>query len=245
MTNFTVAEFTRQPYALTLSSGFFGFFAHAAFCESLVNHGDMPKQITGSSAGALIGSMLACGLSPDEIKEHLFSLNKARFWDPGLGLGWLKGRKFREILREILGDRSFSETSIPYAVSAFQVSTKQTVVLNSGDLIEAVYASCAVPFMFQPAKINGKRLLDGGVKDRPGIAGARDDLPVLYHHIHSKSAWRKSVPLPTRGNVCLVTMPHLPRSGPNKLNLGPEIYDQALQRSNSLWQRKIEDQLYI
>lgn len=242
---YTVSQHFAKPYTLSLSSGFFGFFAHAGFCESLSEHLSPPTHITGSSAGALIGCMIACGLNVSQIKHHLFDMNKDDFWDPSPGLGWLKGQKFRAKLRDIVGQRNFEDTDIPFSVSAYHPRKHRTLILNKGDLIEGVYASCAVPLLFQPAVVNGMKLLDGGVLDRPGIASAPNNLPILYHHIHSKSAWRRHVPVPQRENLSFVTIPDLPRSGPNKLNLGPNIYAEAKRRSDTLWQQEYNDQLYI
>ena len=61
-----------QPFTLSMSSGFFSFFAHAGMLAALVDRGLKPAKLTGSSAGALVGGCYASGCSIDELKEQLF-----------------------------------------------------------------------------------------------------------------------------------------------------------------------------
>ena len=46
------------PFALSLSAGFFGFFAHAGFVAALEDAELAPALLSGSSAGALISGYL-------------------------------------------------------------------------------------------------------------------------------------------------------------------------------------------
>jgi len=56
----------------------------------------------------------------------------------------------------------------PLHVSAFDLASRSTRVFSeSGDLVRAIHASCAVPFMFQPVWIDGRPHVDGGIADRP------------------------------------------------------------------------------
>ncbi|WP_251358198.1 patatin-like phospholipase family protein [Kangiella sp. TOML190] len=104
-------------------------------------------------------------------------------------------------------------------------------MLDSGDLVAAIYASCAIPVMFQPLDYQGFRLIDGGVKDRPALAAAQSDERIFFHHIASKSSWRKkedpSIQIPKRDNLASLAIYDLPRSGPLKLEVGQEAYQRA------------------
>ncbi len=66
-----------QPFTLSMSSGFFGFFAHAGMLTALTEQGLKPSKITGASAGALVGGCYASGCSIAELKAELFSLQRA------------------------------------------------------------------------------------------------------------------------------------------------------------------------
>lgn len=52
-----------EDYALGLSPGFFCFYAHIGILHALEDKGCLrPTQVTGSSAGALVGSFLSAGI---------------------------------------------------------------------------------------------------------------------------------------------------------------------------------------
>jgi NTE family protein len=111
------------------------------------------------------------------------------------------------------------------------------VVLDRGPLAPAIQASCSVPFLFQPVRLDGRWLLDGGVADRHGLAGAptptqADPAPrLLYHHLTSRSPWRRAdspaLAIPVRPGLVAVALHDLPRSGPFKLERGAAAMGQA------------------
>ena len=147
------AELRRAPFTLAMSSGFFGFFAHAGFVAALDELGLQPASYAGSSAGALVGACRASGLGVDEIRETFFSLTKEDFWDPRRVPrgGLLRGKLFRDKLRSMLKP-TFRDAD-PIVISVFDVLSRQTRVRREGDLPLAVHASCAVPLMFEPDTI--------------------------------------------------------------------------------------------
>ena len=216
------------PFALAMSSGFFAFFAHTGFLTVLEDEGLLPSRISGSSAGALVGGAWASGLDAPALANQLQSLQRSDFWDPGLGAGLLRGRLFREGLERMLPSRVFEGCRVPTALSVFEVRSRSTRVLERGDLCAAIQASCAVPFLFHPVDIDGRAYYDGGILDRPGLAGMPETEPrVLFHHIASKSAWRKKLEVPTRPNMVTVVLEDLPRSGPFRLEEGRKAFHAA------------------
>lgn len=228
----TLADWlAEEPFTLTLSSGFFGFFAHAGMLLALEDQQLHPARITGASAGALVGCALAAGLSARETAGVLLALKREDFWDPGLGLGLLRGERFRNHLAQLLPVDDFAACSLPFAVSVHEWATRSTRVIDHGPLVPAVYASCAVPLLFHPQRIDGKSCADGGIADRWGLAGTRPGERVFYHHIHSRSPWRRpgspALQIPRRTNLAALELYGLPRSGPTKLQRGQDILQQA------------------
>jgi len=246
----TVREWLKKDdFTLTMSSGFFAFFAHLGFLSVLEEEGILPNKITGSSAGALIGGVFASGLSTDQIKEMLFGLKKESFWDPiGFG-GFLKGKKFKNILYETLPVKNMKDTRIDFSLSAYNIIKKRIDVLSDGDLIKAIYASCAVPFMFQPIMINKNFYLDGGLKDRPGLNGVEANERVFYHHIISNSPWRKksgkSTQIPKRENMISLAIKNLPKVRPNNLKSGVLAYNKAKESMRKVLDMDISDIIYV
>jgi NTE family protein len=224
----TLREWLRErPYTLALSSGFFGFFAHAGALSVLEEEGLLPARVCGSSAGALVAGLWAAGLPARRICEELLALRREHFWDPSVGIGLLRGRLFRERLHALLPARTFSEARAPVAVSVFDVLGRRTRVLREGSLAEALHASCAVPFLFQPVWIARRPYADGGVLDRPGLASAAPGERVLHHHLASKSPWRFSLKRPRAENLWSVSLDGLPRLGPFRLSHARDAMDKA------------------
>jgi NTE family protein len=231
------------PFGLTMSSGFFGFFAHTGMLTALLDAGLTPVRVTGSSAGALVGGLWAAGLEPAQARTALEDLKRDAFWDPAPGLGVLRGKKFRALLDSLLPRPAFRQTRVPFAVSVFDPLARKTVVVQDGDLAPAIHASCAVPFMFHPVRIGDRHYLDGGVADRPGLAGMPADGRVLYHHLASRSPWRtaKSMGIPRRAGLFTLAIEGLPRPHPFDLTLGRAAMDLAYARTRDALGRPVED----
>jgi NTE family protein len=209
-----------EPFALAMSSGFFSFFAHTGMLASLTKHGLAPNLVTGSSAGALVGGAWAAGLPADVLEQRLVALRREDFWDPALGAGLLAGKKFERILRDLLPVAAMAHCRVPVRVSAFDIARRKTAVLHDADLADAIRASCAVPALFHPVWIDRRAYWDGGILDRPGLAGIPAGERVLFHHIASKSPWRTRLPVPRRAGMVTLVIEGLPRSGPFKLDAG-------------------------
>lgn len=232
------------PFGLAMSSGFFGFFAHTGMLTALLEAGLSPVRVSGSSAGALVGGLWSAGLGPDQLQRALLELKRADFWDPTPGLGLLSGRRFRNLLEELLPVRGFEQTRLPLAVSAYEPLSGRTVALDQGKLAVAIHASCAVPLMFQPVRIGARFFLDGGIRDRPGLLGMPADLPVLYHHIASRSPWRRpnspALKLPLRAGMVSLVIEDLPRAGPFALDAGKRALELAYERTRIALERPVE-----
>ncbi len=219
------------PFTLTLSSGFFGFFAHAGVVSVLEEEGLLPARVCGSSAGALVGGLWAAGVPAPGIRDALVALRREHFWDARPGLGLLRGAAFRARLEALAPARTFAECRVPLAVSVFDLLAARTAVLRDGPLAPALHASCAVPVLFQPVRVGGRLFLDGGVLDRHGLAGAGPGERVLYHHLTSRSPWRRrnspALRVPDRPGLQAVALDGLPRLGPFRLERGPDAMGAA------------------
>lgn len=225
----TLAEWLqREPFALAMSSGFFAFYAHTGMLEALVARGLVPVRIAGSSAGALVAGAWAAGLEPAMLATELLRLERSAFWDPAFGAGLLQGGKFDRLLRTLLPVATFEACRVPLRISVFDIVARQTMVVATGDLADAIRASCAVPVMFHPVRVAGRRCWDGGILDRPGLAGAPPGR-VLYHHITGRAA-------PRRPDMVTLAIEDLPQSGPFRLEAGR----QALVRAREVTARALD-----
>jgi NTE family protein len=233
---------SEAPFGLAMSSGFFGFFAHTGMLTALLEAGLTPARVTGSSAGALVGGLWAAGLDPAQARAALEGLTRGAFWDPAPGLGLLRGQKFRALLESLLPAPAFRQTRVPFAASVYDPLARRTVVLEEGNLAPAIHASCAVPFMFHPVRIGGRLFVDGGVADRPGLAGMPAGR-VLYHHLASRSPWRgaASMGIPMRAGLVALAIHALPRPHPFDLAAGRRAIDLGFERTREALMRPVVD----
>jgi NTE family protein len=63
----------------------------------------------------------------------------------------------------VVAEHDFDRLFIPFRCVAADVDSSKAVVLSSGDLGRAVRASLSFPFVFNPIKIDGRLLFDGGM----------------------------------------------------------------------------------
>lgn len=95
-----------------------------------------------------------------------------------LPLGLLQGQNLTLLLRALFLTAAdiahFDELPIPFRAVAADVVSGEKVVFESGDLVTAVRASMSVPGIFQPLKVDGRLLVDGGIVDNVPIDVVRD-----------------------------------------------------------------------
>jgi len=152
--------------SLVLGSGGARGLAHIGVIEWLEEHGYQIKSISGSSMGALVGGIYAAG-ELETYKHWVTALDRSdvvRMLD--LSFGWsglLKGERIISKLRDLIGDREIDDLPISYTAVATDIERGKEVWLSKGLLFDAIRASIAVPLVFTPYEVNGRKLLDGGL----------------------------------------------------------------------------------
>ena len=215
----------RAPFTLALGAGFFGFFAHTGVLAALEEAGLRPARIVGVSAGALAGGLYAAGIAARPLTELLLSIRKADFWDPGFPLGGLlKGRKFDALLRAALVKRaidSIEDCPIPLTLVAARPLTRRAVLLERGPITSAIRASCAVPFLFRPVRVDGRLLVDGGLADRSGLMAVDSSERVLHHQLPNRRPARDESKTLSTEDRRVLTVPAIPAVDPDRLDAAP------------------------
>jgi len=161
----------RPKIGLALSGGAVRGAAHVGVLRVLHRNGIRPDFVAGSSAGAVVGSAYAAGVEPDQLEEIAEELDWSSWARPTLRLkmSLFDSQPTGRFLRDRIGLTTFEELEIPFAAVCCDVSTGEVVALTSGDLVQAVRASSAIPGLFPPQERDGRLLVDGGIVD---------DLPV-------------------------------------------------------------------
>ncbi len=161
---------------LALGSGAARGMAHIGVLKALEEHKIKVDLISGSSAGALIGGLYCCGISPDMIRKLAIQIDKKMWMDitvPRRGV--LKGDRIEEILKIITGSRKIEELDKKLIIVATDLKSAEEVVITKGPVYKAIRASISIPGYFEPVREDDKILVDGGVVDRVPVKVLKDN----------------------------------------------------------------------
>lgn len=164
-------EIARCRIGLALSSGGAKGLAHVGVIQALEENGIEIDAIAGSSMGAYVGALYAHGLTGAAMEKNARELEGR--WgllsivDPVLPprRGILRTTRVARRLRNTLGDAHFSDLLLPLRVLATNLATLERVVFSTGDVVNAVEASIAIPGICVPVAMDGEIYVDGGIAD--------------------------------------------------------------------------------
>ena len=153
---------------LALGGGAARGFAHIGVIKVLEANGIKPNIIVGTSAGSVIGSIYASGISASELQQIAIDLDEATITDwtnPFVGKlgGMIKGDALQNKINVLVKNRSIEQMKIPLAIVATDLKTGNPILFQRGDTGQAVRASSSVPGIFMPTNILGKEYVDGGL----------------------------------------------------------------------------------
>nr|WP_321265745.1 patatin-like phospholipase family protein [uncultured Sulfurimonas sp.] len=101
--------------------------------------------------------------------------------------------KFMAELQDTQNIEDFDKLPIPFRAVATNVKNGESVVLKSGSLAKAVYASSSIPGGLQPINIDGVDLVDGGVSDNLPIQIAKDMGADIIIAVDASEAFNKDI----------------------------------------------------
>ncbi|HFC8549402.1 TPA: patatin-like phospholipase family protein [Neisseria lactamica] len=168
---------TAKPAAvvgLALGGGASKGFAHIGIIKVLKENGIPVKVVTGTSAGSIVGSLFASGMSPDRLELEAEILGKTDLVDLTLSTsGFIKGEKLQNYINRKVGGRQIQQFPIKFAAVATDFETGKAVAFNQGNVGQAVRASAAIPNVFQPVIIDRHKYVDGGLSQPVPVSSAR------------------------------------------------------------------------
>jgi NTE family protein len=164
----------RKRVGLALGGGAVRGLAHLGVLTVLEREGIPIDCVSGTSVGALIGAAYCAGIETQEMKEIATRIGWRDMASPTWPVqGFVTFAKMERWMVAMAGDLVFDDLTTPLAVVATDVESGQPVVLRDGRLAPAVRASCSVPGIVAPIKMNGRLLGDGGVTDNVPVAAVR------------------------------------------------------------------------
>lgn len=164
--NSSVTTWTKKSYEIgyALSGGFIKGFAHLGVIQALIENDIKPDIISGVSAGALAGVFYADGNEPYRVLDFF---SGCKFQDltklviPRAGFFDLK--EFIDFIRTNIKAKNIEDLQTPLVVTATDLDHGRSVHFRSGSIPERIAASCSMPIMFAPVRINKTNYIDGGV----------------------------------------------------------------------------------
>lgn len=145
----------KKRIGVALSGGGIRGMAHIGVLKVLIEHNIPIDMISGTSAGAIIAAMYACGYTPQQMQvmvqnlkmNELIDLNVTvgdlfkhgmkwlfsgmfRFWSV-LPTGFIKGDKVEQFFYGLWQNRTVKDTNIPIAITAVDLNTADTVFFTS------------------------------------------------------------------------------------------------------------------
>lgn len=166
----------KYDLGLALSGGGARGFAHPGAIKAILDSGQRPDVIVGTSAGALAGVLFADGYTPEEIISLFVGTELKEFAEiqiPKVGIFSTQG--FRKFLKKHLHAQTFEDLSIPLHVVTTNLDEGKSVVFHKGPLIEPIVASCSIPIIFEPVVIRGANYVDGGIFKNFPVSVIRTD----------------------------------------------------------------------
>jgi NTE family protein len=167
-----------KTVSLVLGSGGARGYAHIGVIEELLNLRYQIDSISGSSMGALIGGLYACG-KMEEYKQWVTSLSKFDIFKlldiTFNSSGFIKGEKIFKNLGNLLGKRDIESLPVKFTAVATDLTSKKEIWFQKGDLATAIRASVSIPTILTPKKIKGHFFVDGGILNPLPVAPTISD----------------------------------------------------------------------
>jgi NTE family protein len=186
ITDQTLAQKRRPKVGLALGGGGMRGAAHIGVLEVLEREGVRVDYIAGTSMGSVVGGMYAAGVPVCEMEDKFtHGMLMKHFMTAPIGVrlavapaflplkavgshqydGLYRGNIFRKFLDKSipLGDKNIESFKIPFCAVALNLIDGKPYALSKGNFGRALQASCALPMLRRPVRIDDKLFVDGGV----------------------------------------------------------------------------------
>lgn len=151
----------------------------------LAEAGVRPDLIVGTSVGAINGGWIASRSDVDGVAAlarlwRSLSRNAVFPAKPLTGLLGFAGRRrnlvpssgLRRLVEDNIEFTRLEDAPVPFHVVATDVLSGEDVLLSTGDAVDAILASAAIPGVFPPVSVGGRDMIDGGVVNNTPLSHA-------------------------------------------------------------------------
>lgn len=153
---------SRYKLGLALSGGGTRGIAHLGVLKAFAEQRIRFDCVAGTSVGSLVGALYCAAVDLDKVIDQARIVTRKEFVNKRLGIG-SDSANIRRFADKFLQGKTFADLQIPFSCVAVDIVSGSEVVLNSGDVSQAISASCAVPALFKPVEYDDMLLVDGGL----------------------------------------------------------------------------------
>ena len=172
--------------AFVLSGGGSLGAVQVGMLQALAGRGVEPDLLIGTSAGALnAGYIAGHGTSVaalDDLaaiwatlrRRDVFPLQPARLGAAAVGRApsLCPNDALRRLIRDHVAFDDLEDAATQVHVVATDVRSGEEVVLSTGNAVDAILASAAIPAVFPSVAVGDRDLIDGGVADNAAVSAA-------------------------------------------------------------------------
>lgn len=156
---------------LALGGGVVYGAAHIGVLRAIEENKIRVDHISGTSIGALVGTLYAFGFDWRQIRDITKDLRWLKIAAVKLSkYGLLSNRKLRDLVLKHIGDVHFTDANLPLSIMATNIDNGEKVVIESGRVAEAVMASTCIPGLFAPVIKEKAMLVDGGLVENVPVS---------------------------------------------------------------------------
>ncbi len=171
-----------QSVGVAFSGGGAKGFSHIGVLKAFEHFGIRPDVMSGVSAGSIAVALYGAGLSTDDMIECFSEASSfGDFTEWAIPKqGFMRLNRFAKLLESWLPVRNLEEMKIPSVICATDFDHGKSVGWGKGEIVPRVVASCSIPIIFHPVKINGVNYVDGGVLRNLPAWAIRDYCTMLF-----------------------------------------------------------------
>lgn len=154
----------KKKFGIAFGGGGTRGFGHIGVIKAFEEEGICFDQITGTSAGSLVGALYAYGLTSSEMIEIAKTMRKKDIIKNFLPIN-NKTDGIQNLVKSAIGDIHFDELKVPLTLISTDLNTGKEIRISTGSVAKAVAGSCAFPGIFAPLEYGKYRLIDGGTRN--------------------------------------------------------------------------------
>lgn len=171
-----------KKVALVIGSGSVKCSASLGLLKVLRREGIGIDLVVGCSAGSIYATLIALGHEVEVAQEMitrlwtreltsqrdrlaLLKVVFGRFLGKDSRFGMRKDLLVMRRLREAFGDLRIEDAQVPLHITATDLANGDQAILSQGSVVDAIRASIAIPYIFNPHRIGERLLIDGFMSD--------------------------------------------------------------------------------